>query len=260
VKGKVFLLGAGPGDPELITLKGVKCLEKADVVIYDRLINKQLLDYVNKDAQLIYCGKLPKRHTLKQATINHLLLKHGKEGKTVTRLKGGDPFVFGRGGEEAAVLAEHKIDFEIVPGITSGISAAAYAGIPLTHRNVSSSFTIVAGCKRNEDDLNWEGLVKSTDTLAIYMGVGNLEHICNQLLFHGKTCETPVALIQWGTTTEQKTVTGTLQNIIEKGKQQKIANPAMIIVGEVVRLREDLSWFESMHQKDNIETRIVSHA
>ncbi|WP_261129017.1 uroporphyrinogen-III C-methyltransferase [Bacillus sp. Marseille-Q3570] len=252
--GKVYLVGAGPGDPGLITVKGMKCIEEADVILYDRLINKELLNYAKEDAELIYCGKLPDYHLMKQETINHFLVKNGLKGKTVTRLKGGDPFVYGRGGEEAEALAKHGLEFEIVPGITSGIAAPAYAGIPVTHREHSSTFAFVTGHRRKdkeEDDLRWESLAKGIDTLAIYMGVKNLPYICAQLTKHGRPSETPVALVHWGTIGEQQTVTGTLETIVDVVEQNEIKNPSMIIVGEVVRLRDKLNWFERLIEPES---------
>ena len=212
VLAKVYLVGAGPGDPELITIKGLNCIKKADVILYDRLVNNELLQYAKEDAELIFCGKLPNFHVLQQETINHLLVKHAKKGKTVTRLKGGDPFVFGRGGEEAEYLAQNRIEFEIVPGVTSGIAASAYAGIPLTHRNISSSFAFVTGHSKNfeEDRIKWESLSNGVDTIAVYMGVKNFPRIQEKLLTYGKNPETPVAFIQWGTLSEQRTVISTL--------------------------------------------------
>nr|P29928.1 RecName: Full=Uroporphyrinogen-III C-methyltransferase; Short=Urogen III methylase; AltName: Full=S-adenosyl-L-methionine:uroporphyrinogen III methyltransferase; Short=SUMT; AltName: Full=Uroporphyrinogen III methylase; Short=UROM [Priestia megaterium]AAA22317.1 S-adenosyl-L-methionine:uroporphyrinogen III methyltransferase [Priestia megaterium] len=234
--GKVYLVGAGPGDPDLITLKGLKAIQQADVILYDRLVNKDLLEYAKSDADIIYCGKLPNYHTLKQETINNFLVKFAKKGKIVTRLKGGDPFVFGRGGEEAEALVQQGISFEIVPGITSGIAAAAYAGIPVTHREYSASFAFVAGHRKDSkhDAIKWDSLAKGVDTLAIYMGVRNLPYICQQLMKHGKTSATPIALIHWGTCADQRTVTGTLGTIVDIVKEEQIENPSMIIVGEVV--------------------------
>jgi uroporphyrin-III C-methyltransferase len=242
--GKVYIVGAGPGDPDLLTIKGLRCIQKADIILYDRLVNKSLLDEAKPNATLVYCGKLPNNHTMKQEEINHLLVKYGKEGKTVTRLKGGDPFIFGRGAEEAEALAKSGIPFEIVPGITAGIAAPAYAGIPITHRELASSFAVVTGHgSKGKPPVDWEGLAKSVDTLMIYMGIGNLPNICDELLIHGKKIDTPVALIHWGTATEQKTVTGTLSTIVEIVKNEKIENPSMIVIGEVVRLREKIAWF-----------------
>ncbi|KGR87765.1 uroporphyrinogen-III C-methyltransferase [Lysinibacillus odysseyi] len=244
--GKVYIVGAGPGDPDLITVKGLRAIKEADVILYDRLINKELLTYAKPDAELIFVGKMPNYHGVIQDRINTLLVQHGKKGKVVARLKGGDPFVFGRGAEEAEVLAEAGIPFEIVPGITSGIAAPAYAGIPVTHRDYGSSFAIVTGHMREgkDDSIKWESLATGIDTLAIYMGVGNLPYICQQLTKHGKSGDTPVALIHWGTTDVQKTVTGTLNTIVELVQQENIENPSMIIVGEVVKVRGKIQWFE----------------
>lgn len=244
--GIVYLVGAGPGDPELITLKGLKCLQKADVVVYDRLINKDLLQEAKKEAELIYCGKLPDHHTLRQETINHLLVNLAKKGKTVVRLKGGDPFIFGRGGEEAAHLALHRVPFEIVPGITSGSAAAAYAGIPLTHRAYSGSVAFITGHRQTgvAEETKWETLAKGIDTLVIYMGVSQLPFITEQLIKYGKPHSTPIALIHWGTTPHQQTLTGTLADMPQKAKEAHIQNPTLIVIGEVVALRETLCWFE----------------
>lgn len=243
---KVYIVGAGPGDIDLITVKGLKCIQEADVILYDRLINKDLLKEAKPNAELIYCGKLPNYHALIQDTINHFLVKYAKQGKIVIRLKGGDPFVFGRGAEEAEVLASHNISFEIVPGVTSGIAAPAYAGIPVTHRELSSSFAIVTGHMRagRDDRIDWRSLAQGIDTLAIYMGVGNLSYICDQLMFHGKGKETPVALVHWGTMKEQQTVIGTLSTIVNIVAKSQITNPSMIIVGDVVQLRNKINWFE----------------
>ncbi len=248
---KVFLVGAGPGDEELLTIKALKCIQQSDVILYDRLVNKEILKHAKKDCELVYCGKLPNYHTMKQETINHFLIKYAKNGKVVTRLKGGDPFVFGRGGEEAEALKLHHIPFEIVPGISSGVAAAAYAGIPVTHRNLSASVAFVTGHRKegNDEEVKWESLAKGIDTLAIYMGVGNLPYIQEQLIKHGRNRETPVAVIQWGTTYVQKTVVGTLQDIYDRVVKEKVSNPSMIIIGEVVKLREHLSWYEDLVAK-----------
>ncbi|GMB09261.1 uroporphyrinogen-III C-methyltransferase [Thermolongibacillus altinsuensis] len=250
--GKVYLVGAGPGDPDLITLKGLKCIQQADIILYDRLINDELLNYAKPEADLIYCGKLPNYHTMKQETINHFLIKHAKRGKIVTRLKGGDPFVFGRGGEEAQALVKHRIEFEIVPGITSGIAVPAYAGIPVTHRDFSSSVAFITGHQRTNptETLKWEHLAKGVDTLVIYMGVKQLPFICEQLQLHGKHPKTPIAIIQWGTLYEQKTVVATLDTILDAIEKQPITNPSIIVVGEVVTLHEQLHWFETMLREE----------
>ncbi len=242
--GKVYLVGAGPGDPELITVKGLRVIRESDVILYDRLVNRKLLSYAKKDAKFIFCGKSPDHHTLSQEQINQLLCMFAKKGNIVTRLKGGDPFIFGRGAEEAEVLQRQGIPFEIVPGITSGSAAPAYAGIPLTHRDYSSSVTFISGVRKNNENSadDWKYLASTDGTICIYMGVRNLGTICEKLIRYGKDPCTPVAMIQNGTTPEQKTVIGTLENIVDKAKQFK--NPAMIVIGDVVRLRDSLQWFE----------------
>ncbi|ARK30003.1 uroporphyrinogen-III C-methyltransferase [Halalkalibacter krulwichiae] len=246
-KGKVFLVGAGPGDPKLITVYGLECIQKADVIAYDRLVNKDLLSYAKKEAELVYCGKAPGNHIFIQEEINHLLVTKARQGKIVTRLKGGDPFVFARGGEEAEVLSKAQISYEIVPGITSGIAAPAYAGIPVTHRGFGRSFTMIAGTGREDDgidEVNWEAIANGSDTIAFYMGTRNLTYICQQLILHGKDSSTLVAVIQEGTTIHQKTVMGTLETIEKNVAEAKIKHPAMIVVGNIVQLREKLHWFK----------------
>ncbi|MCZ0755114.1 uroporphyrinogen-III C-methyltransferase [Anoxybacillus sp. J5B_2022] len=248
-KGTVYLVGAGPGNPKLITVYGMECIQKADVIIYDRLVSKELLQYAKKEAELIYAGKEPGKHGNIQEQIHEWLVEKALQGKTVVRLKGGDPCVFGRGGEEAEVLAKQGIPFEIVPGVTAGIAAAAYAGIPVTYRNVATSFTIVTGHGRKEkgeDRIDWKALANGSDTIAFYMGVGNLSYICQQLIANGKPSDTKVAVIEWGTTEKQRTVVGTLQNIEETVKTAHISHPAIILVGEVVRLRESIQWFAEL--------------
>lgn len=246
-EGKVYIVGAGPGDPKLITVYGLECIQKADVIAYDRLINDDLLKHAKKGAELIYCGKEPGKHGLIQEQIHQLLVEKALQGKVVTRLKGGDPFVFGRGAEEANVLAEHDIPYEIVPGITAGIAAPLYAGIPVTYRHLASSFAIVTGHGRaykGEDNVHWEALAKGIDTIAFYMGVGNLHYICEQLMKHGKDPKTPVAVIQWGTYRKQKTVIGDLTSIENRVKEESVTHPAIVLVGEVVKIREQIQWFE----------------
>ncbi|MFC7062585.1 uroporphyrinogen-III C-methyltransferase [Halobacillus seohaensis] len=243
---KVYIVGAGPGDPDLITVKGLKAIQAADVILYDRLINRDLLKEVKEEAELIYCGKSPDHPSLSQEEINNALCTFALQGKIVTRLKGGDPFIFGRGGEEAEALAEKNIPFEVVPGISSGVAAPAYAGIPVTHRKYSSSVAFISGvCQMKDSDDHWEHVAKSADTLCIYMGVRKLPEIVEQLIRHGREATTPIALVEWGTTEQQQTVVGTLNNIVEKA--HAVENPAMIIVGEVVKLRDELQWFE--HQE-----------
>ncbi|PLS07127.1 uroporphyrinogen-III C-methyltransferase [Neobacillus cucumis] len=244
--GKVYLVGAGPGDPDLITVKGLRCLKQADVILYDRLVNPELLNYAKEGAQLVYCGKLPNYHTMKQETINHFLVKYAKKGFQVVRLKGGDPFVFGRGGEEAEECVKHDVPFEVVPGITSGIAASAYAGIPVTHRNVSKSFAFITGHQAGDvaADHQWYHLANGVDTLCIYMGVSHLPTIIQQLIENGKSPDTPIALVHWGTLSDQQTVVGTLENIEDRVKEAAISNPSMIVIGEVVKLHNRLNWFQ----------------
>lgn len=246
-KGYVYLVGAGPGDPKLISIKGLECIKKADVLVYDRLASARLTTYASPNAELIYVGKSPDRHTLHQKDINEVLINKALEGKIVTRLKGGDPFVFGRGGEEALALVENHISFEIVPGISSAIAVPAYAGIPVTHRNYNSSVCILTG---NEDPtkenstIAWDKIANSVSTLVFLMGMGNLTKIAQQLMKYGRSPATPVAIVRWGTRPEQETLVGTLVDIANKAQEANFKNPAVIIVGEVVNLREQLQWFE----------------
>lgn len=247
MSGIVYLVGAGPGDPGLITVKGLEAIKKADVIVYDRLASPQLLKYTREDAEQIYVGKLPDRHTLQQEEINELLVEKAKEGKVVTRLKGGDPYIFGRGGEEAERCVEEGIPFEVVPGITSAIAVPAYAGIPVTHRDFNSSFSIITGHERpekTESSIRWDRLATATETLIFLMGVSNLPFIVEQLTQHGRDADTPVALVRWGTRVEQEALVGTLADIVQKVEENRFRSPAIIIVGEVVKLREKLSWFE----------------
>lgn len=247
MSGMVYLVGAGPGNPGLITVKGLEAIKKADCIVYDRLASPRLLKYAREEAELIYVGKLPDRHTLTQEEINELLVEKAREGKIVTRLKGGDPYIFGRGGEEAERLVEEGFRFEVVPGITSAIAVPAYAGIPVTHRDFNSSFSIVTGHERpekTESSIQWDRLATATETLVFLMGVSNLPFITQQLIKYGRKPQTPVALIRWGTRIEQRTLVGTLEDIVQKVKENNFKSPAIIIVGEVVRLRDRLSWFE----------------
>ncbi|MFH1382035.1 MAG: uroporphyrinogen-III C-methyltransferase [Chloroflexota bacterium] len=246
-KGKVYLVGAGPGDPGLITVKGLDCLKRADVIVYDRLIDDSLLKSARPDAEKIYVGKSGRYHSLEQKEINKLLVKKAQEGKTVVRLKGGDPFVLGRGGEEAETLTENNISFEIVSGVSSAVAVPAYAGIPVTHRRVASSFAVVTGHEdagKKKSSIAWDKVANGADTLVCLMGVNNLAQIVSQLIKNGRTETTPVAVIHQGTTRQQRTITGTLADIVAKAKEQNIAPPAVIVVGEVVRLRSKLNWFE----------------
>ena len=248
-KGKVYLIGAGPGDPGLITVKGLACLEKADVVVYDYLANDRLLRHIKEGAEKIYVGKKGGDHTLPQGRINALVVEKASEGKKVARLKGGDPFIFGRGGEEAEELVRAGIPFEIVPGVTSAIAAPAYAGIPLTHRDFASTVAFITGHEdptKEESKIDWKGISTGAGTLVFLMGVGNLSGIATELIKNGRNPETPVALIRWGTLPEQETVLGKLANIAEIARFRNLKPPVIIVVGEVVALREKLNWFESL--------------
>lgn len=246
--GKVYLVGAGPGDPGLITVKGLACIQRADVVIYDYLASPTLLAHATGNADIIYVGKKGGDHTLSQEGINALIVEKALQGLVVTRLKGGDPFIFGRGGEEAEVLAQNGIDFEIVPGVTSAIAAPAYAGIPLTHRKFTSTLAFVTGHEdptKDETQIDWSALSKGAGTLVFLMGVRNLPKITQRLIENGKSPNTPIALVRWGTTAKQVTVTGTLETIVERVKAAGLKAPAIIIVGRVVDLRPTLKWFET---------------
>ncbi len=246
-KGYVYLVGAGPGDVRLMTVKGQQVLEQADVILYDRLVNPLLLETTKPGAELVYCGKLPDRHLLRQEAINDLLVEYGLAGKQVVRLKGGDPSVFGRVGEEAEALEAAGVDYEIVPGVTAGIGAATYAGVPVTHRNHGASFAIITGHDKSPSGqplIDWKALATGIDTIAFYMGVKNLAYICEKLIEHGRDPQTPVILIQWGTLGKQKTLEGTVADIAEKVAAVKFANPAITLVGDVAKLRTKESWFE----------------
>ena len=245
--GIVHLVGAGPGDPGLITVKGLRRLKEADVVVYDRLVDPRLLDEIKEDAEVIFAGKDPGRGSTQQENIYPLLIDKAREGKRVVRLKGGDPFVFGRGGEEAQVLAMAGIPFEVVPGITSAIAAPAYAGIPLTHREAASSFTVVSGVEdstKKEPTIPWGMLAHTGGTLVVLMGWGSLANIVTSLLAEGMNPLTPVALIRWGTEPRQQTVTGTLENIVRHGEDAGLSPPVVAVIGSVVRLREEIRWYD----------------
>ncbi len=246
--GKVYLVGAGPGDSRLITVKGMECLHMADVVIYDHLVNEDLLKSVKEDAQIIYAGKKEGKHTLSQEKINHLLIEKAMAGSTVVRLKGGDPFIFGRGGEEAEELSRAGIPFEIVPGITSAIAVPTYAGIPLTHRGYSSTVAFVTGHEdpgKQKSAIDWKRLSLASDTIVVLMGVKNLKGIVENLIRHGRNKETPAALIRLGTTPKQKTLSAPLKSIVRLAKEKGFLPPAILVVGKVVNLRDKLNWFES---------------
>ncbi|RQW77595.1 MAG: uroporphyrinogen-III C-methyltransferase, partial [Geobacter sp.] len=264
-KGYVYLIGAGPGDPGLITVKGRECIARADVILYDYLANKLLLQNASANAELIYAGKVGGAHNREQSQINELLVAKALEGKVVARLKGGDPFIFGRGGEECEALVEAGIPFEVVPGVTAGIGAPAYAGIPLTHRNVTTSVAFVTGHEhpgKEVSEIDWERLSVGSGTIVFYMGVKNLPYIVTHLLEHGRGAETPVALIRWGTRPEQEVLIGTLADIAEKARLAAFKAPAITVVGEVVKLREQLRWFDNrpLFGKGIMVTRAVDQA
>ena len=239
--GIVYIVGGGPGDPGLITVKGLDCLRRADVVLYDRLIAQELLTEVPSHAELIDVGKEPKRHRRSQDEINALLIEKVREGKVVVRLKGGDPFVFGRGGEECQALAHAGIRYEVIPGVSSAIAVPAYAGIPVTQRGITTAFTVVAGHTGGSDsNIDWQAISR-IGTIVFLMGVEHLPEIVEKLIAHGREVDTPVALSREGTTRNQLIVTGTLRDIVEKTRD--IRPPAVLVVGEVVRLHEQLDWF-----------------
>ena len=245
--GIVYIVGAGPGDRKLITLRGVECLQRADVVIYDLLLNDALLDHCPAHTEKIQAPD-PRIRTTRQTELNQLLIEHAKAGKIVVRLKGGDPYIFGRGGEEAVALTDAGIPFEIVPGITSAIAASAYAGIPVTHRDYASSVAFVTGhsaALRPDSNINWEGLATAVDTLVVYMGVAHLRQITERLMTHGRSPQTPVSLVRVGTTPQQQVVQGTLKDIVQKVEAAQLKSPAVIVIGEVNRLRQQLRWFDT---------------
>jgi uroporphyrinogen III methyltransferase/synthase len=261
----VSLVGAGPGDPGLITVAGAARIAEADVIIYDRLANPALLAHARSDSVLIDAGKRPDRHTLTQDEINALLVEHGRAGKRVVRLKGGDPFVFGRGGEEAQALAAAGIPFEVIPGVTSAVAAPAYAGIPVTHRGIASSFAVVTGHEdpgKGQSTIDWAGLATGVDTLIFLMGVERLDEIARRLVEYGRPATTPAAIVEWGTFPRQRTVTSTLERIAADAAAAGIAAPAITIVGEVARLRDGISWFETrpLHGKRVLVTRTRQQA
>ncbi|GBL05163.1 siroheme synthase CysG [Glaciecola sp. KUL10] len=242
--GQVYLVGAGPGDPDLLTFKALRLMQKADVVVYDRLVSPEILELVRRDAEKIYVGKAKSNHTIPQEDINELLANEALKGNRVVRLKGGDPFIFGRGGEEIETLIEHGVDFQVVPGITAATGAASYSGIPLTHRDHAQSVTFTTGHLRdNTINLNWPALVQNNQTLVFYMGLTGLPIICDKLIENGMSPDMPIALVQAATREEQKVLTGTLANITQDPETSKMKPPTLIIVGSVVELHKKLNWF-----------------
>ncbi|SFN65980.1 uroporphyrinogen-III C-methyltransferase [Xenorhabdus japonica] len=242
-KGNVWLVGAGPGDAGLITVKGLHCIQFADVIVHDRLVNPELIAQVPDHCEIINVGKEHDYHPIPQEKINQILVKHAQAGKQVVRLKGGDPYVFGRGGEEAEVLAQHGIKFEVVPGISSSIGGLAYAGIPVTHRNHASSFHVVTGhTSQGNEQQNWEILAQLEGTLIILMGMTRLMEICQQLMLYGKSPATPAAVIMYASQPKQKSVIGTLETLSAKAEEQNLRAPALIVIGEVVNLGATLSF------------------
>ena len=246
VHGKIYLVGAGPGEPKLLTLRAAELLSKADIVIYDRLVGKSILKLAPKSARKIYVGKRSGKHEMPQDKINELLISCSKEGKTVVRLKGGDPFLFGRGGEEAEILAENNINFEMVPGVTSAVATPEYAGIPLTHREYASSVAIVTGHRAGDSrkPVNWSKLAEGVDTIVILMGMESLEAIVKKLMEGSVNPEKPVAIIEQGTTKMQRSFIGKLNTIVEMAKKNNVNPPAIIVIGEVAELGRKLAWFK----------------
>jgi uroporphyrin-III C-methyltransferase/precorrin-2 dehydrogenase/sirohydrochlorin ferrochelatase len=244
-KGEVFLVGGGPGDPDLLTFRALRLMQQCDVCVYDKLVSPEVMELVRRDAELIYVGKSRDQHTLPQEEINELLARLALQGKRVLRLKGGDPFIFGRGGEEIETLMEHKVPFQVVPGITAANGVSSYAGIPLTHRDYAQACLFITGhLKDGTVDLDWAAMARPKQTVVIYMGLVGLKYICERLIQEGMPSTTPAAVVQQGTTQRQRVVTATIADLAEKVEAAKIKAPSLTIIGEVVQLREKLNWFE----------------
>jgi uroporphyrin-III C-methyltransferase/precorrin-2 dehydrogenase/sirohydrochlorin ferrochelatase len=247
--GEVYLVGGGPGDPDLLTFRALRLMQQADVIVHDRLVSKEVLDLCRRDAEMIYVGKERNKHTVPQEGINELLVRLAKEGKRVCRLKGGDPFIFGRGGEEIETLVDEGVPFQVVPGITAAAGVASYTGIPLTHRDYSQSVVFVTGhLKDGTMNLNWPGLVQPNQTIVFYMGLVGVSVICKELVNHGMSPDTPISLVQKGTTQDQKIFIGTLDTMPGIVDESDIKPPTLIIVGDVVKLHEKLKWFEPQNK------------
>ena len=248
--GEVFLVGAGPGDPELLTVRALRVLQQADVILYDHLVSEEVLALAPRGAELVYVGKERNRHAVRQEGINDMLVEHARKGRRVVRLKGGDPFIFGRGGEEIETLRSHGIPFQVVPGITAALGVASYAGIPLTHRDYAQACVFVTGHGKDDStQLDYEALARPRQTIVIYMGLLGLPELCAKLVGHGLPATTPAAIVQHGTRSDQRVVTGTLSSLPALAAAAALRPPTLIIVGEVVKLREKLAWFEDEQAK-----------